>query len=277
MIDLAPSALARRGGCFRQPRSSGDLLDPPPPGRSSRWRSRQAACPRRACAAREPQPPIPQRDWLLARVSVAPDLTLRALQAELAERKVDVCVDSVWRFLTAEGLSFKKGLRAAEQDRPDVARKRARWKRHQGKVDPERLIFIDETWAKTNMTRTHGRAPRGERLVAAVPHGHWKTMTFLAGLRHDGIVAPCVFDGPINGVMFLAWVQQLLVPCSGPATLSCSTTWAATRTAEASGLFCSRSQSSINRTIPTTSQSSRVTAALIAGEQRSEEWTLQKL
>ena len=66
------------------------------------------------------------------------------------------------------------------------------------------------------MTRTHGRAPRGKRLIASVPHGHRKTMTFLAGPRRSGIVAPCVFDGPINGTLFLAWVQQLLVPTLRP-------------------------------------------------------------
>lgn len=66
------------------------------------------------------------------------------------------------------------------------------------------------------MTRMHGRAPRGKRLIASVPHGHRKTMTFLAGLRRSGIVAPCVFDGPINGTLFLAWVQQLLVPTLRP-------------------------------------------------------------
>src|SRR6476661_10389990 len=96
------------------------------------------------------------------------------------------------------GSPLKKSRRATEQDRPDVARRRARWKRHQGRVDPKRLVFVDETWAKTNMTRTHGRALRGQRLVARVPHGRWTTMTFLAGLRSDGIVAPCVIDGPIN-------------------------------------------------------------------------------
>jgi transposase len=69
------------------------------------------------------------------------------------------------------------------------------------------------------MTRTHGRAPRGERLVAAVPHGHWKTMTFVAGLRRSGIIAPCVFDGPINGALFLAWVQQFLVPTLRPGDI----------------------------------------------------------
>ena len=62
------------------------------------------------------------------------------------------------------------------------------------------------------MTRTHGRCARGQRLVAKVPHGHWKTLTFVAGLRYDGIVAPCVLDRPINAISFLAWVIQLLVP-----------------------------------------------------------------
>lgn len=66
------------------------------------------------------------------------------------------------------------------------------------------------------MTRTHGRAPRGQRLVARVPHGHWKTMTFLAALRSDRIEAPCVVDGPINATIFLAWVQQFLVPTLMP-------------------------------------------------------------
>lgn len=76
----------------------------------------------------------------------------------------------------------------------------------------DRLVFIDETWAKTNMTPTHGRAPRGQRVTAKVPHGHWKTTTFLAALRHDRITAPCVFDGPINGRRFLAYVEQALAP-----------------------------------------------------------------
>lgn len=97
-----------------------------------------------------------------------------------------------------------------------MARKRARWKRHQARLDPRRLVFIDETWAKTNMTRTHGRCARGQRLVAKVPHGHWKTMTFLAALRCDQITAPFVLDGPINGEWFLAYVQQVLVPTLSP-------------------------------------------------------------
>jgi transposase len=97
-----------------------------------------------------------------------------------------------------------------------VTRKRVRWQRYQRGIDPNRLVFIDETWAKTTMTRTHGRALRGKRLVAAVPHAHWTTLTFLAALRADGITAPCVFDGPINGTLFRAWVEQFLVPTLHP-------------------------------------------------------------
>ncbi len=77
-------------------------------------------------------------------------------------------------------------------------------------------MFIDETWAKTNMTRLHGRAPRGVRLQAKIPHGHWKTMTFIAALRLDGITAPLVLDQPMNGGWFLAYVEQVLVPTLRP-------------------------------------------------------------
>lgn len=73
-------------------------------------------------------------------------------------------------------------------------------------------MFIDETWAKTNMTPLRGWCPRGERLKAKAPFGRWKTMTFIAALRHDRIEAPCLFDGPINGEAFLAYVSTLLVP-----------------------------------------------------------------
>ena len=97
-----------------------------------------------------------------------------------------------------------------------MARKRERWRRYQARLDLRRLVFIDETWAKTNMTRTHGRALRGRRLVDRVPHGHWKTLTFLAALRCDRIDAPFVLDGPINGEWFLAYVEQVLVPTLSP-------------------------------------------------------------
>jgi transposase len=80
-------------------------------------------------------------------------------------------------------------------------------------------VFIDETWTKTNMTRLEGRAPRGERLVDAVPFGKWRTSTFIAGLRNDGLAAPAVFEGAINGEMFLAYVEQTLAPALRPGDL----------------------------------------------------------
>lgn len=83
----------------------------------------------------------------------------------------------------------------------------------------ERLVFLDETWATTNMARRYGRAPRGERVVAAIPHGHWKTTTFVAGLRLDGLSAPLVLDGPINGEAFRAYVEQFLAPTLSPGDI----------------------------------------------------------
>lgn len=97
-----------------------------------------------------------------------------------------------------------------------MARKRERWRRHQQRLDPRRLVFIDETWAKTNMTRTHGRSLRCERLVAKVPHGRWRTLTFIAALRHDRITATVVFDQPINREMFTPYVEQALLPTLAP-------------------------------------------------------------
>ena len=100
-----------------------------------------------------------------------------------------------------------------------MARKRVRWKAHQGRVDPRRLVFIDETWTKTNMGPLRGWAPRGQRLRGQVPFGHWKTMTFLAALRHDRIDAPWVFDGPIDGDSFKTYVERILVPTLAPGDI----------------------------------------------------------
>jgi transposase len=126
-----------------------------------------------------------ERDWLLICLAEQSDLTLRVLLVELAERGIKVSYYAVWHFFEHEGISFKKSLYASERDRPDVARRRTQWKKYQVRLDPARLVFIDETWAQTNMTRTHGRAPRGERLIAKVPHGCWRTLTLLDALRHD--------------------------------------------------------------------------------------------
>ncbi len=100
----------------------------------------------------------------------------------------------------------------AEQNRPDIARKRCRWKAHQHRVDPRRLVFLDETWVKTNMAPLRGWGLKGQRLAASVPYGHWMTMTFIAALRCDRVEAPCVIDGPINGTLFAAYVEQFLAP-----------------------------------------------------------------
>jgi transposase len=107
-------------------------------------------------------------------------------------------------------------LRAAEQDRPDVAAKRRRWRGWQRFMDPARFVFLDETGTATNMARRYGRCPSDQRLVAAVPHGHWRTTTFVAGLRQAGIVAPLVLDGPITGTAFRAYVEQFLAPALKP-------------------------------------------------------------
>jgi transposase len=100
-----------------------------------------------------------------------------------------------------------------------VARRRAQWKAYQGRIDPSRLVFIDETWTKTNMAPLRGWAPCGERLKAKVPHRRWKTMTFLAALRQDRVEAPWLLDGPINGERFRLYVEKMLVPTLRPGDI----------------------------------------------------------
>jgi transposase len=108
--------------------------------------------------------------------------------------------------------AVKKTLHASEQTRDDVARARRRWIRRQHLLVSTALVFLDETATSTNMVRLWGRCPRGERLIGRAPHGHWKTMTLVAGLRHDRVVAPLVIDGSMNGATFLAYIEQCLVP-----------------------------------------------------------------
>jgi hypothetical protein len=124
--------------------------------------------------------PDATRESLLERV--ASDFTLRGLMAELAGRGVKFDYAQVWRSAHAEGLSFKKSVLPAEQLRPIIARRRAQWKKYQGRLDPIRLVFIDETWVKTNMAPLRGWAPIGRRLHANVPYGHWRAcQEFCAG------------------------------------------------------------------------------------------------
>jgi hypothetical protein len=109
-------------------------------------------------------------------------------------------------------LRAKKTGQATEQDRPDVLKRRQEWFDGQIDLDPEWLVFIDETWAKTNMIRTHGRCPKGERLRMGFPHGHWKTTTCVGALTMRGMIAPFVLPGAINRDAFETYVEQVLVP-----------------------------------------------------------------
>jgi transposase len=113
----------------------------------------------------------------------------------------------------------KKTGHAAEQDRPDVLSRRQAWFDAQPDLDPERLVFIDETGASTKMARRHGRIVRGQRLRMSVPHGHWKTTTFVGALRITGMTAPMVLDRAMTGAWFLAYVERVLAPTLTPGDI----------------------------------------------------------
>ncbi len=120
---------------------------------------------------------------ILSFVEDKPDITLKEIKAGLAEKGIGVGLAKLWRFFDRRKVTLKKKTaHAAEQDRADILTKRRAWFEGQLDLDPGRLVFIDETWASTNMARTRGRAPKGQRLRAGVPYGHWKTTTFVAGL-----------------------------------------------------------------------------------------------
>lgn len=115
----------------------------------------------------------------------------------------------------------KKTLRANEQDRPDVVRRRLNFVIARRFVDIERFIFLDESSAKTNMTRLVGRAPIGQRCYYATPHGHWKTTTILSAIRSTGVIqeASIVFDGPTDAIVFRSYVEQCLAPALTPGDI----------------------------------------------------------
>src|SRR3954452_12085234 len=120
---------------------------------------------------------------------------------------------------TATASASKKSVQASEQDRPDVAAARTAWADNQPKLNSDRLILIDETGTPTKMGGLRGRAPRGERLVGKIPHGHWKTTTFVEGLGSTALTASCVIDGPMNGNAFLAYMEQVLAPSLKPGDI----------------------------------------------------------
>jgi transposase len=154
---------------------------------------------------------------ILVALSEQPDATLKELLAALGKQHIRTSRSALARFLARHKFTRKKkSLRAAGQKREDVARARRKWIREQGLLDPAKLVFIDETSVNTNMVRLYGRCPCGMRLVDHVPFGQWETLTFVSALRHDGMVAPMLIEGPMNGELFLAYVEQFLVPTLKP-------------------------------------------------------------
>jgi transposase len=142
-----------------------------------------------------------------------PDATLAELQAWLiAEHDVKVSAGCLWKRLRHLGLTLKKSHCAPLNKIAPISPKPARSGDRANPISTRNVVFLDETGAKTNMVRLYGRAPRGQRLFAPVPYGHWMTTTFVAALRHDEITAPCVFDGPMNGASFRTYVEHFLAP-----------------------------------------------------------------
>jgi transposase len=151
-------------------------------------------------------------EWLLALIAEQADLRWTRSSRRCAGSGSRAAAARYGGSSIATASASKKSLRAAEQKRAELARARRRWMREQGMFEPSRLVFIDETSTCTNMVRLRGRSPRGVRLIGYAPQGHWKTITFVAGLRHRAIVAPFVLDGAMNAKMFLTYLQQCLVP-----------------------------------------------------------------
>jgi len=161
------------------------------------------------------------REFVLSRLDEKPDLTLQGMQKLLSEeRGVRASLSTIWGLLSDARRTFKKkSLHASEQDRPDVVEQREAWFEGQLDLDPRKLVFVDETWASTNMTPLYGWARRGERLRASAPLGSWKRTTFVAGLRLTGITAPMAIDGSINGASFLDYVRHYLAPTLTPGDI----------------------------------------------------------
>ena len=113
----------------------------------------------------------------------------------------------------------KKSLRATEQDRPDVKAQREAWWKRASEVGLRRFVFLDESGAKTNMTRRYGRSFDGQRLVDATPHGHWCTTTMLSSIRLDGTTAAMVIEGATDAAVFQAYVRQVLIPTIRPGDI----------------------------------------------------------
>jgi len=154
---------------------------------------------------------------LRAQVAAKPGSTLEDLKRDLG---LDTTIPNLWLALKQLEISLKKKtLHAAERDRPDVVADRAAWKVFAAGIDPRRLVFLDETFGSTDMTRLYGWGPTNQRVHYAAPHSHYKTTTFLAALRLDGLFAPWVIDGALNGDLFTAYVRKELAPQLRPGDI----------------------------------------------------------
>jgi transposase len=152
--------------------------------------------------------------FILGEIKAKPDMTIMELRDKIRERHgLSFGYGTVWRFLARHGITRKKKTgHASEQERDDVEASREAWFERQLDLDPSKLVFIDETSISTSMARRFGWAPRGERCRASIPFGHWKTTTFVAGLRVDRIDAPMTIEGALDGEAFRAYVEQVLAP-----------------------------------------------------------------
>ena len=137
------------------------------------------------------------------------DLTLDEVVCVLRKQGIRSSRTSVWRFFKRHNITFKK---SPARGGAAIARARRRWMRAQGMFDPAHLVFLDETAANTKMMRVGGRCLRDERLIGQVPHGHWKTITFVGALRCEGMTAPYVIDGAMKGKTFLDYMEHHLAP-----------------------------------------------------------------
>ena len=185
------------------------------------WRLTGSYRPRAQGGDRRSQRIEARVETVLALVEETPDMTLAEIVAHLeSEHGVRVSQSTVWRFFHRRGITFKKTAHASEQQRPDVLRRRRAWFETQPALNPGKLIFVDETGASTKMARRGGRALRGHRCRAPVPHGHWKTTTFVGALRLGGMTAPMVLDGAMWG-----WAPPLRVTACRHARVPRSACW----------------------------------------------------
>jgi transposase len=182
----------------------------------SRWRHREreqgAPHPLALGGDRRSKAMESQAETIMAIMAANRDITLAEIKTTLEEQGIAAASPVSGASSADTGSRSKKSAHASEQDRADVLKRREDWFDGQLDLDPDRLVFIDETWASTNMARKRGRCPKGERLRMGVPHGHWKTTTFVGALTLKGFIAPFVIDGPIDRDAFETYVGKVLVP-----------------------------------------------------------------